>query len=71
MTPEQIARGLSEAQRRALLGDPNDYMPADVVMSFMPTGLHLFHRVSFDPLRLAWTDLGLAVRAIIERGNDE
>ena len=58
----EIAAGLTEAQRVALLGDPNDDMPSDVAMSFMPMALGLFRPVSLEPPRMGWTDLGLAVR---------
>lgn len=79
MTPEQIAKGLTKAQKKALLGAKwSEYQTA-----YRPAGYYLTadKRVRYN---LAWlrlisdylgqsqrlTELGLSVRAILEAQND-
>jgi hypothetical protein len=62
---EQIAAGLTEAQRERLLGPENTGVPAGVAGALIRHGLVAKHPT--DPEGWAWSHLGLAVRKILIR----
>lgn len=74
-TPEQIAAGLTEAQKGAVRGAMETLLTKQYLLSsklhfrvaqnLMNIGLAICH----DPYRLRLTPLGLAVRAVLERGD--
>jgi len=65
MTPAEIAAGLSEARKDALLGRENVDLPAGVAMFLISE--HLIRADSTDIEGWCWTEKGLAVRAILEK----